>query len=92
MKSTWVTLYLIYETIKDNVGNQRTLESKNWVSVQALSDFRYAANHSRKLLEGMRHATTVELPKQPISLIEAHTIIDRLTKGWLISLSSPTNQ
>jgi hypothetical protein len=90
LKTTWVTLYLIYETIKDNVGDQRALESKKWVPVQALSDFRYAANHSRTLSEGMRHASMVQLPKQPISLIEAHTTIDRLTKGWLRSLTSPT--
>lgn len=88
MKSTWVSLYLIYETIKDNVGDQRALESRGWVSVQELSDFRYAANQNRTLTEGMRHASTIqELPKQPISLIDAHTIIDRLTKSWLGSLN-----
>jgi hypothetical protein len=87
MKSTWVSLYLVYETIKDNVGDQKALESKNWVSAQDMSDFRYAANCSRTLSEGMRHASSIQdLPKQTIRLHQAHTIIDRLAKGWLSSL------
>jgi hypothetical protein len=87
LRSTWVSLYLIYETIKDNVGNQKALEATGWVSAQELSDFRYAANHNRTLSEGMRHASSIpSLPKQPIPLHQAHTIIDRLAKGWLNSL------
>jgi hypothetical protein len=87
MKSTWVSLYLVYETIKDAVGGQRDLESKGWVSAQQLSDFRYSANHSRTLTEGMRHASTIEtLPKPPIPLYEAHSIIDRLAKRWIESI------
>jgi hypothetical protein len=88
IRSTWVSLYLIYETIKDNVGDQKALASKNWVSPQELSDFRYAANYSRSLIEGMRHATSIQaLPKPPIPLHQAHNIIDRLSKRWLESLT-----
>lgn len=87
MKSSWVSLYLIYETIKDNVGGQSALEKLGWVSSQELSDFRYAANHSRSLSEGMRHASSISsLPKAPIALHQAHAIIDKLSKAWLRSL------
>jgi hypothetical protein len=88
MRTTWVSLYLIYETIKDNVGGQRDLEAKGWITPQQMSDFRYSANHSRALTEGMRHATKIEtLPKAPIPLHEAHTVIDRLAKCWIAAIS-----
>jgi hypothetical protein len=34
MRSTWASLYLIYETVKSNVGGQKALEKTGWVSVK----------------------------------------------------------
>lgn len=87
LPTTWASLYLIYETIKSNVGDQKSLEQAGWIPAQDLSDFRYAANHSRTLSEGMRHATAIpHLPKAPIPLHQARSIIDRLAKAWVSSL------
>jgi hypothetical protein len=87
MRPTWVSLYLVFEAIRDNVGGQRALEQKEFVTKQDLKDFGYAAQHNRSLSEGMRHSSTISaLPKPPIALVHAHGIINVLTMRWLESL------
>lgn len=82
--TTWASLYLIYEAIRDNVGGQPELERYNFVTSQELRDFRLAANTCRVISEGIRHATLLDAPTPPhIPVSDARHIINRLTVGWL---------
>lgn len=84
LPTTWASLYLIYEAIRENAGGHAALELFGFVKSQELRDFRFAANTCRILSEGIRHGTQLDVPIQPnISLSEARQIIDRLAIGWL---------
>lgn len=81
---TWASLFLIYEAIRDNVGGQVELEKYDFVSIQELREFRFAANTCRVISEGIRHATPLNSSIPPhIPLLDAHQIVNRLTVGWL---------
>lgn len=84
LPTTWASLYLIYEAIRDNVGGQTDLEQYGFVTAQELKDFRFAANTCRVISEGIRHATPLDasLPLH-VPLSDARQIINKLTVGWL---------
>ncbi|WP_100176496.1 hypothetical protein [Bradyrhizobium nitroreducens] len=84
LPTTWASLYLIYEAIRDNVGGQAELEQFNFVTGQELRDFRFAANTCRVISEGIRHASRLdEATLSHIPLSDACQIINKLTVGWL---------
>jgi hypothetical protein len=84
LPTTWASMYLIYEAIRENVGGPKALEQFGFVTSQELSDFTFAANTSRKLSEGIRHATRHNVPSPShIPLSEARQIIIRLATAWL---------
>lgn len=84
LPTTWASLYLIYETIRDNVGGQTELERYDFVTGQELRDFRFAANTCRVISEGIRHATLLDESTPPhILLSDARQIINKLTIAWL---------
>jgi hypothetical protein len=83
LPTTWASMYLIYEAIRENVGGSGELEQFGFVTIQELSDFRFAANTCRTVSEGIRHATRLEAPSPPhIPLSEARQIINRLAIAW----------
>jgi hypothetical protein len=84
LPTTWASMYLIYEAIRENVGGHKALEQFGLVTSQELSDFTFAANTCRKLSEGIRHAIRHDVPSPPhILLPEARQIIIRLATAWL---------
>jgi hypothetical protein len=84
LPTTWASMHLMYEAIRENVGGHKSLEQFGFVTSQELSDFTFAANTSRKLSEGIRHATRHNAPRPPhISLSETRQIIIRLATAWL---------
>jgi hypothetical protein len=84
LPTTWASMYLIYEAIRENVGGSRALEQYGFVTSQELSDFKFAANTCRTISEGIRHATRVDAPSPShIPLSEARHIIIRLATAWL---------
>jgi hypothetical protein len=84
LPTTWASMYLIYEAIRENVGGSRALEQFGFVTGQELSDFRFAANTCRIISEGIRHVTRLDAPSPPhIPLSDARQIINRLAIGWL---------
>jgi hypothetical protein len=84
---TWASMCLIFDAIASNVGGQHKLKKMGWVSEDDLSDFTNAANNSRELSEGIRHAGKV-LPqsKPPIPFHQAYYVINKLAIAWLDSL------
>jgi hypothetical protein len=88
---TWASMYLIFDAIATNVGGQHKLKKKNWITEQELSDFTNAANNSRNLSEGIRHASKVPLQSKPLIPFEqAYYIVNKLAVGWLNSLRNIT--
>jgi hypothetical protein len=84
LPATWSSLYLIYEAIRDNVGDQNSLERLNFVPAQDLRDFTFAANTCRIVSEGIRHGSLLSpLDRPHIPFAKACQIINRLTIGWL---------
>jgi hypothetical protein len=84
LPTTWASLYLIYEAIRHNVGGSSELEQFGFVTVKEIRDFTFAANTSRAISEGIRHAPQLHLPSPPhIPLSEARQIINRLAIAWL---------
>jgi hypothetical protein len=84
LPATWASLYLIYEAIRDNVGDQQSLEQFNFVPVRDLRNFTFAANACRVVSEGIRHGSRLNFSNQPhIAFAEACQIINKLTIGWL---------
>jgi hypothetical protein len=79
LPTTWASLYLIYEAIRDNVGGQAELEQFNFVTMQDLKDFKFAANNCRVLSQGIRHAKLTDAPPPPhIPITDAQQIINKL--------------
>ncbi len=84
LPTTWASMYLIYEAIRENVGGSKALEQYGFVTSQELSDFKFAANACRTISEGIRHATRLDSPSPShIPLSEARHIITRLVTAWL---------
>jgi hypothetical protein len=82
---TWASMWIIYEAIADNVGGQHKLDSLGFISKRDLSDFRSAANNSRSLSEGMRHAKRPQ-PGILIPFEKAYYIINTLAIRWMDSM------
>jgi hypothetical protein len=84
---TWVSMYLIFDAIASNVGGQHKLKKMGWVSEDELNDFTNAANNSRELSEGIRHASKVLPQNNPlIPFDQAYYIVNKLAIAWLNSL------
>lgn len=83
LPTTWASLYLIYDTIRDSVGGLTELKAQQWVSVQELDDFTYTANRTRQIREGARHGGVFVPPKPFISLSEGHWLVLQLARKWL---------
>jgi len=86
LPTTWASLYLVYDAIKDDIGGQILLEERGWATSEEFSNFRYSANTSRAIREGARHGGTVSAPKPLISLYCGRDIVERIVRGWLRSL------
>jgi hypothetical protein len=85
---TWASMYLIYEAIGGDVGSVQALDKRGFVSEKDLRDFRNAANNSRSLEEGMRHASKPN-PGPLIPFDRAYIIINTLAVRWIESRMKP---
>ena len=84
LPTTWASMYLIYEAIRDNVGGLEPLKQYGFATRQELNDFTFAANMCRTLSEGIRHAPQLHAPTPShISLSEARQITNKLAVAWL---------
>ena len=92
LPTSWTSLYLVYEAIAKYVGGQHELEKQGWVTKDELSKFRLAANKTRIISEGARHADLDADPTSFIRLVEAHGIINRLAVRWLDAIRNFVRQ
>jgi hypothetical protein len=83
----WVTLYKIYEVIRDDVGGIAKIEKNGWATEKAIKRFTQTANSPGAIGGNARHGTdrgTIR-PKNPMSLSEAKSLIEGLAHSWLRS-------
>lgn len=79
----WVSLYRIFEVIKEDVGTQ-LMYAKGWATKATITNFTRTANHPDVAGDDARHgATNDQLPPNPIALSEARALIELLLHRWL---------
>lgn len=87
----WVSLYRIYEVIKEDVGTQ-LIYAEGWVTKAAITNFSRTANHPEAAGDAARHgATNDQPPPNPMALSEACAIIELLLHRWLDYKANPTS-
>jgi hypothetical protein len=78
----WVNLYKVYEIIENRGG----LDTSG-VSKKQLKRFTHTANHQEGGGRDARHSRLgTKPPKNPLSLLEADSLVSRLLDAWLRSL------
>jgi hypothetical protein len=83
---TWVGLYRVHEVIEHDVGGRKALIKLGWVSDQKLKRFTHSSNSVAVAGDQARHGKeTTQPPKDPMSLSEAKTFINRLLDSWFTS-------
>ncbi len=79
-------LYKIYEIIRANVGGDKSMRDNGWASMSQFKSFRTTANSPHAMGYKARHGVWREqLPKNPMSLNEAESLILHLVKCWFDS-------
>ena len=79
-------LYKIYEIIRANVGSDKSMRDNGWASMSQFKSFRTTANSPHAMGYKARHGVWREqLPKNPMSLNEAESLILHLVKCWFDS-------
>jgi hypothetical protein len=83
---SWVDLYKIYEIIRDDVGNVNDLLNRQYVLKKDLSRFTHTAQHPGVIGDEARHArVAADVPKDPMSIVEANLLISTLLSKWIDS-------
>jgi len=84
LNKNWQSLYKVLEVIEDDLGGERELENRRWVSRTRLKRFKWTANSFKAIGHQARHATTnKEPPASPMSLNDAEELIQGILKNWL---------
>ena len=80
----WVSLYNVYDVIREDVGGDAALKARGWSSRNEVRRFTQTANSLDAAGEGARHGKrAIRSPKHPMSLEEARTLIRLLLKRWI---------
>lgn len=88
----WVSLYRIYEVIKEDVGTQ-LMHTDRWTTKSVITNFCRTANHPAAAGDLARHgATNDQPPPNPMALSEARSLIELLLHRWLDHKSNPNTQ
>jgi hypothetical protein len=82
---SWVELYRIYEVVEGGVGRPHIVAS-GWVKDPEIRRFKHTANSVGACGDQARHGKeSTQPPKNPMSLSQAKSLIDRLLKAWIAS-------
>ncbi|WP_427923848.1 hypothetical protein [Streptomyces sp. cg40] len=85
---TWVDLYKVYEIVRHNVGSDKALKAKAWVSDSDISAFTGSANRPDVSGSEARHARLPGAsPKRTMTLAEGEAFIRKLVVAWWDSLN-----
>ena len=82
----WISLYKVYEIIRDDVGGTPRLLKQSWVADAEISRFTQTAQSRAALGDSARHASEkYHAPSQPMTISEARTLIHTILSRWVSS-------
>ncbi len=85
-KDSWVSLYKVYEIIRDDVGSKIT--KGGWVTETQIRLFKQTAQSRFALGDNARHAAKkYTSPEQPMSVNDARLLIKGVLLNWIRSKS-----
>lgn len=83
-EDTWISLYKVFEIIRDDLGSEDELISNKWTTKKIIHQFTGTAQSEDVLGAEARHASKrYRAPKIPMSKFEAHYFVRELLKNWL---------
>jgi hypothetical protein len=86
-KGDWVSLYKVYEIVRDDVGGNPAISDRGWLTKPTRSRFTGTAQSREALGDEARHASrNYRPPKKPMQIREARAIIGDLLLKWIDSL------
>lgn len=89
-EDSWISLYKVYEIVKEDVGGGDQIANKGWATKSALNRFRHTAQSRAALGDYARHAVDKgKPPSQPMSFSEAKSLIRNVLMEWLITKHNP---
>jgi len=87
-EDSWVNLYKVYETIRDDVGGEHVIIKNDWVSKSELNRFTQTAQSIEALGDQARHASKkYQKPDVPMSHNEAKSLVKSILMKWLATKS-----
>ena len=80
----WVTLYRLYEIIKEDMGGESGIIEQGWITRGDLRRFRHSANSPSVAGPHARHGVDggAKPPKAPMSLADAQVVFGRMFESW----------
>ena len=85
-ENTWISLYKVYEIIRDDVGKNDVIIGNGWVTRKELSRFNYTAQSRAALGDAARHAAKkFQPPPKPMPFHEADSLIRGVLLSWFRS-------
>lgn len=84
-ENTWISLYKVYEIIRDDVGNKDVILRNGWVTKKGLKRFTQTAQSRAALGDAARHASNKPPPAQPMPFHEAESLIRGVLLSWFHS-------
>ena len=83
---TWVGLYMVLDTLSDDLGGDDAVKKGGFVSRSKIKLLRRTANSYAAAGLGARHALEeYEAPEKPMPLTEGKRVVGQLLDGWLRS-------
>lgn len=80
----WVNLYRIFEVVEADSGGLDQIDSRGWATKKAMRLFKHTANSPGTLGTEARHGKETTIPPpNPMSLMEAKSLIVGIVQSWL---------
>ena len=85
-ENTWISLYKVYEIIRDDVGGEEAITTNGWATKKRLKWFTRTAQSRAALGDYARHASKKYTPPaQPMPIHEAESVIRGILQSWFRS-------
>lgn len=82
----WVSLYRLYEVIKEDVGGQRKIVNNGWATNTSINRFKHTANSPGAVGDDSRHGNeSTTPPSDPMDIGEARALVEIILHNWLRS-------
>jgi hypothetical protein len=85
----WQGLWNVYEIIRADLGGEKEIAARRYVSQTELERFRRTANNPSAAGPGARHGVSRgKAPRNPMSLPTARELVRLLSRAWLLNKQS----